>query len=103
LEEIFSNLSTDFASAKTTEKTPTKIRKITQATKNKGATSNSNKEDLKMISIHPDFIEMIRDPTGKNEFLKLVPRSIVVENLYAQSLKNSKRLIEELENKDDST
>ena len=46
---------------------------------------------------------MIRDPTDKNEFLKLVPRSIVVGNLYAKSLKNSKCLIEELENKDDNT
>lgn len=55
------------------------------------------------ISIHPDFIEVTRDPIGKNEFLKLVPRSIVVENLYAKSLKNSKCLIEELENKDDNT
>ena len=102
LEEIFSNLSTDFASAKTIEKTPIKISKITQVTKNKGATS-SNKGDLKKISIHPDFIEVIRDPTRKNEFLKLVPRSIVVENIYAKYLKNSKCFIEELGNKDDNT
>ena len=94
LEEIFSNLSTTFASTKTIEKTPVKISKITQVTKNKGVTSNSNKEDLKMISIHPNFVEMIRDPIGKNEFHNLVPRSIVVEILYAQSLKNSKFLIE---------
>jgi hypothetical protein len=46
---------------------------------------------------------VIREPTGKNEFLKLVPRSIVVENLYAKSLKISKCLIEELETKDDNT
>ena len=103
LEEIFSNLSTVFASAKTMEKTPVKIGKITQVTKNKGATSsNISKEDLKMISIHPDFVEVIRDPFGKNEFFKFVPRSIVIENLYAKSLKNSKCLIEELK-KDDKT
>lgn len=36
LEEIFSNLSTAFASAKTIEKTSIKISKITQVTKNKG-------------------------------------------------------------------
>ena len=81
MEEIFSNLSTTFASAKTIEKTPIKIGKITQVTKNKDATSNSNQEDFKTISIHPDFIEVIRDPIGKNEFLKLVPRSIDIENL----------------------
>ena len=71
-----------------------KIGKITQVTKNKGATSNNNKEDLKMISIHPNFVEVIKDPTCKNEFFKLVPRSIVIENLYAKSLKNYKCLIE---------
>ena len=56
-----------------------------------------------MISIHPDFVEVIRDPTCKNEFFNLFHRSIVIENLYAKSLKNSKCLIEELETKDDNT
>ena len=50
LEEIFSNWSTAFAFAKTIEKTPVKIGKTTQVTKNKGATSsNSSKEDLKWL------------------------------------------------------
>ena len=56
-----------------------------------------------MITIHPNFVEVIKDSTCKNEFFKLVPRSIVIENLYAKSLKNSKCLIEELETKDDNT
>ena len=55
-----------------------------------------------MISIHPDFVEVIRDPFGKNELSKFVPRSIVIEILYVKSLRNSKCLIEEL-NKDDKT
>ena len=93
-----------FASTKTIKKTPVKIGKVTQVTKNKGATSSNNgKEDLKMIRIHPDFVEVRRDPLGKNEFFKLVPRSILIENLYGKSLKSSKCLIEELENKDDNT
>ena len=49
-----------------------------------------------MISIHPDFVEVIKDPTCKNELFKLVPRSTVIENLYAKPLKNSVCLIEEL-------
>ena len=53
-----------------------------------------------MISIHPDFVEVIIDPFGKNEFFKIVPRSIVSDNLYAKSLKNSKWLIEELDKED---
>ena len=55
-----------------------------------------------MISILLDFFEVIRDPFGKNEFFKFVPRNIVSENLYTKSLMNSKCLIEELD-KDDKT
>ena len=68
LEKIFSNLSMAFASAKTIEKTPVKVGKTTQVTKNKCATSSNIKEDLKMISIHLDIVEVIRDPFAKNEF-----------------------------------
>ena len=67
LEEIFSNLSMAFTSTKTIENTPIKTGKAPQVTKNKGATSSNNsKEDLKMISINPDFVEVIRDPLGNN-------------------------------------
>ena len=93
-------MSTAFSSAKTIEKTPVKIGK-TQVTK-KGATSSNNNGDLKMISINSDFVEVIRNPFGKNEFFKFVPRSIIIENLYAKSLKDPKCLIEELD-KDDKT
>ena len=56
-----------------------------------------------MISIHPDFVEVVRNPTCKNEFFNLIPRSVVIENLYAKSLKNIGCVIEELETKDDNT
>ena len=82
-----------FASAKT----PMKISKTTQATKNKGSTSSNDKGDPKMISIYPNFIEDIRDPFYENKFFNLVPRSVASENLYAKSLKNPKCLIEELD------
>jgi hypothetical protein len=103
LEEFFINLSSAFSSVKIIEKTPIKICKSTQVTKNKGATSNSHKEDLKMISIHPNLVEVIKDHACKNEFFNLVPRSIVTENLYAKSFKYSKCLIGELKTKDDNT
>ena len=48
---------------------PIKISKATQDTKNKGETSSNNKGDLKMISIHPNFVEDVRGPIDKNEFL----------------------------------
>src|SRR3989337_1396330 len=94
LEEIFSNLSTAFASAKTIKKTPIKISKVTQVTKNKGATSSNNKGDLKMISIHPNFVEVVRDPIDKNEFLNFMPRRFAI--LLANSSKKSDCVIEEL-------
>ena len=50
-----------------------------------------------MISVHPDFVEVIRDLFCKNEIFEFIPRSIVIENLYAKSLKDSKCLIEELD------
>ena len=55
-----------------------------------------------MISFHPDFVEVIRDPFCKNEIFKLTPRSIAIESLYVKSLKDSKCLTEELD-KDDKT
>ena len=55
-----------------------------------------------MISIHPDFVEVIKDPFCKDEIFKFIPRSVVIENLYVKSLRDSKCLIEELD-KDDKT
>ena len=55
-----------------------------------------------MISIHPDFVEVIRDPFCKNEIFKFIPRSVSIESLYVKSFKDSKCLIEELD-KDDKT
>ena len=55
-----------------------------------------------MIGIHPDFVEVIRDPCCKNEIFEFIPRSVVIENLYTKSLRDSKCLIEEWD-KDDKT
>ena len=40
---------------------------------------------------------MIRDPFCKNEIFEFNPKSVVIENIYAKSLKDSKCLIEELD------
>ena len=88
-----------FTTTKIIEETPVKSRR----SKNKGATpSDSNKGDLKMINIHSNFIEVIRDPFCEKKFFNFMPRSIVTENLYAKSLKNPKCSIKELD-KDDKT
>ena len=89
----------DFTTTKIIEETPIKNRRP----RNKGATSSdSNKGDLKMISVHSDFVEVIRDPFCKNEIFEFISRSVVIESLYAKSLKDSKCLIAELD-KDDKT
>ena len=103
LEEVFSNLGLTFSSVKTIEKTPVKVGKITQVTKNKVATPSGHKGYLKMISIHPDFVEIIRDPIYKSEFFGIFPRSVVIENIHAKFLKKSSCVIEELKTKDDNT
>ena len=80
MEEIFSNLSTTFTTTKIVEETTVKNKK----SRNKGASSSNNdKGYLKMISIHPDFVEVIRDPFCKNEIFKFTPRSIAIEGLFA--------------------
>ena len=101
LEETLSNLSSAFSSMKTIDKTPVKICKATSVTKNKGATSSNHKEDLKMISVYHNFVEVVKDPICKNEFFNVIPRSVIIENLHAISLRNF--VIEELETKDDNT
>ena len=55
-----------------------------------------------MIGIHPDFVEVIRDPFCKNEIFGFIPRSVVIENIYPKSLNGSNCFIEELD-KDDKT
>ena len=56
-----------------------------------------------MISILPNFVEVVKGPTCKNEFFNLMPRSIVIENMHAKSLRNSSCVIEELKTKGDNT
>ena len=104
LEEIFRNLGSTFPSVKTIEKTPTsKNWKSKHVSKNKGAASSSNNEDLKMISVHPDFAELIKKPTCKSEFFIFIPRSMIIENMHARSLRNYGCVIEEWETEEDNT
>ena len=54
-----------------------------------------------MIIIHPNFVEVARDPVDKNEFLAFMPRSFPI--LLAKSSKISDCVIEEFDTKDDNT
>jgi hypothetical protein len=104
LEEIINNLGSAFSSVKTIDRTPpNKNCKFMYVPKNKGATSSKGNEDLKMISLHPNFIDIIKKPIHESKFLNFVPRSVMIRNSYARPLRKSGCVIEELETKDDNT
>ena len=46
--------------------------------KNKGETSSKENADLKSISIHPNLFAIIKEPFVTNEFLDLVPKSLII-------------------------
>ena len=84
LEEIINNLGSAFSSIETTEKTPpSKNCKFIYVPKDKGATTSNNSEDLKMISVHPNFVDLIKEPIYENKSLNFVPRSVIIKNMYA--------------------
>jgi hypothetical protein len=88
LEEIINNLGSAFSSAKNIDRTPpNKNCKFIYVPKVKGATSSKGSEDLKMISVHPNFIDIIKEPTHKSKILDFVPRSVMMRNSYVKSTK----------------
>ena len=92
-----------FSSIKTTQNLPpTKIAKFTYVPKNKGESSGKDNEDLKSISVHPNFLDIIKEPFATNEFLDFLPRSLII-NKNKETPKGYKCSIEELHTKEDNT
>ena len=56
-----------------------------------------------MISVHPNFIDMINEPIIENKFLNFVPRSVLVKNMFAKPPRKPGCMIEEFDTKDDNT
>jgi len=80
LEDIITNLGSAFASVQTTPNfTPSKTAKFVYVPKNKGESSSKGDEDLKMISVHPSFINIVREPIATSESLDFLPRSIIID------------------------
>ena len=69
--------------------------------KNKGESSNKENVDLKSISVHPNFLGIIKEPFATNEFLDFLPRSLII-NKKKETPKGYKCFIEELPTKDDN-
>ena len=79
-----------------------KFAKFMYVPKNKGETSSKVNADLKSISVHPNFLAIIKEPFDTNEFLDLLPRSLII-NRKKETPKGYKCSIEELDTKDDNT
>ena len=90
LEEIINNLGSAFSSAKNLDRTPpNKNCKFIYVPKVKGATSSKGSEDLKMISIPPNFIDIIKEPIHKSKVHDFVPRSVMMRNSYVKSTRKN--------------
>ena len=92
-----------FSSIKTTQNLPpTKTTKFIYVPKNKGESSSKENEDLKTISVHPNFLYIIKEPIATNEFLDFLPRSLIIDKTK-ESPKDYKCVIEELHTEDGNT
>ena len=70
--------------------------------KNKGETSSKENADLKSISVHPNFLAIIKEPFATKDFLDFLPKSLLI-NKTKEIPKVYKCSIEELHTKDDNT
>ena len=103
LEDIITNLGSAFTSVKTTPNfPPTKTAKFIYVPKNKGETFDKENGDLKMISVHPNFVNIIKEPIATSEFLDFLPRSVIIDKTKG-SPKGYRCAIEGLHTKDDNT
>jgi hypothetical protein len=85
LEEIINNLGSAFSSVKKIDRTPpNKDCKFMYVPKTKGATSSKENEDLKMISVHPNFIDIIKEPIYESKILDFVPRSVMIKKILCR-------------------
>ena len=101
IKDIITNLGSAFSSMKNTPSNA-KIAKLMYVPINKGETSTMGNADLKAISVHPNFLTILKEPYATNDFLDFVPRSLII-NKKEETPKNYSCLIEELPTKDGNT
>ena len=71
IEDIITNLGSAFSCVKNTPSN-SKIAKLMYVPKNKG------NADLKSISVHPNFLTILKEPFATNDFLDFMPRSLII-------------------------
>ena len=101
IEDIITNIGSAFSSMKNTPPN-VKIAKLMYVPKNKGETSSKENADLKSISVHPNFLSILKEPFATNDFFDFVPRSLII-NKKEETPRGDRRLIEELPTKDGNT
>ena len=79
-----------------------KIAKLMYVPKNKGENSSKGNADLKSISVHPNFLAILKEPFATNDFLDFMPRSLII-NKKEGTPRGYRCLIEELPTKDGNT
>ena len=95
-------MGSTFSSIQTSPNLPPKIANLAYVPKYKGVSSSKNDEDLKSISIHPNFLDIIKEPIVTNESLDILPRSLIIYKTK-ESPKIHKCVIKYLHAKDDNT
>ena len=56
-----------------------------------------------MISVHPNFVDLIKEPITENKFLNFVPRNVIITNMYDKPPRKHVCVIEELDLEDENT
>ena len=103
LGDIITHLGSAFSSIKTTKNLPsTKAAKFIYVPKNKGESTSKENEDLKTISVHPNFLDIIKEPIVTNEFLNFLLRSLIIYKTK-ESPKNHECVINGLNTEDENT
>ena len=87
---------------KDTPTPPIKFCKLMYVPKNKGESSSKENVDLKSISVHPNFLTILKEPFATNDFIDLVPRSLII-NKKKETPRSYRCLIKELPSKHGNT
>ena len=70
--------------------------------KNKGVKSTNISEDLKMIRVHPGFVDLIKEPIYESKFLNFIPMSVIMNYLCVETPRKYGCVTKELWTKNDN-
>ena len=75
--DIITNLGSAFSSVKNSPPNA-KIAKFMYVPKNKGETFSKENADLKSISVHPNFLTILKEPFATSKFLEFLPKGFII-------------------------